>query len=298
MLPAWFKNRTYKKRLSAVEWFREIRWRQVLTYSVQVRKRRAPGTPPTPERDEMFLELLKRIPPVNSPMYRIPSRLHHPVSDLTIGEVFYFHSVIRDEDSLAIETKFDELVALVPQTSEELSNLFTLRGLSEQTCQFATTCDELLRLNGVDRLAGPLKPLLPALLPVFVNFANGVPITVDTRYDDGTIIEQFKAWLAKTRKSEGKRLRRRFIQNDFDNWEYYRIREIFDLDAWAVLSNLTVSDKVIADAVWPNAPDQFSPIDVLRTTARKMVSKVFTLDVVTRMHGQLSRELGENFLKQ
>ena len=81
---------------------------------------------------------------------------------------------------------------------------------------------------------------------------NGFPITVDTQFDDETIVSFFKQWLAEKRKTEGERARRPFLQSDFDDWEYYKVREIFDLETWAEIINVKIPDNVIAQFLWPN----------------------------------------------
>ena len=52
----------------------------------------------------------------------------------------------------------------------------------------------------------------------------------------------------------------------------------------------------MADALWPLAQDNFSPIDVFRTTARKKTNEIFQFETVVRLYGQLRLKHGENFL--
>jgi hypothetical protein len=127
---------------------------------------------------------------------------------------------------------------------------------------------------------------------------NGFPVTIDTQFDDETIITHVKLWLAEKRKSEGESARRPYNQSDFDDWAYYRIRELFDLENWAIASNVKILDSVIAAALWPNAPDGFSPIDVLRTTARRKAKDIFRFETSVRLWGQLLISRGENFLDE
>lgn len=127
---------------------------------------------------------------------------------------------------------------------------------------------------------------------------NGYPIIIDTQFDDATIISSVQMWLADRRKENGEKAARRpFVQNDFDDWAYFKIREVVDLDTWARANDVKILDKVMAAAIWPNAGDEISPIDMLRTTSRKKVKEIFRFEICVRLFGQLMLELGENFLE-
>ena len=123
----------------------------------------------------------------------------------------------------------------------------------------------------------------------------GTPIIIDTQFDDETILDSMKKWLAENRFLNNERKRRALNQNDFDDWTYFKIREVIDLDIWAKLSGIRILDKVIASAVWSEVGD-ISPIDILRTTTRKKIEEVFNLEMAVRLYGQLVQSKGENFL--
>lgn len=295
-LPDWFRNRPYKKRLRSVDWYREVRSRQVLA---DMLKRRPNDAQIGEESQKVLLELLKKDARPDSLIFFV-SQSSRPVHDLTAGEALYFRSVTRDEDLIEFGKKFDALLSLwlkvLKEDPEGPTPLF-----GEYEHQIGIFFDELEKHPCAGKLDEPIEKSLDGVGNPWLSYGrplNGSPITIDTQYDDETIINYFKSWLAEKRKTEGERLRRPFLQNDFDDWEYFKIREIFDLETWATLMNVKILDKVIAHSLWPNPSDDFSPIDVLRTTARKKVKEVFSFNVVVRLYGQLLLEFGEKFLEE
>lgn len=251
------------------------------------------------ESREILLKLLKNTPHPNSLLFYV-SQSNRPVHDLTAGEALYFRSAIRDDDLIQLGKRFDGLLSLwLAALKEDPEGPTPLFGEYEHQIQIFFT--DLDKSPWAGKLDEPVEKFLDGVGNPWLSWGrplNGFPITIDTQYDDETIINYFKSWLAEKRKTEGKRVRRPFLQNDFDDWEYFKIREIFDLEAWAKLMNVKILDKVIAHSLWPNPSDDFSPIDVLRTTARKKSKEVFSRNVVVRLYGQLLLEYGENFLEQ
>lgn len=300
-LPDWFKNRTYKKKLSRVDWFREIRMRQTLIHLLEMGQRHTHySEEASNERREFLLRLLEAAPRPDSLIFLV-SQSNRPVHDLTAGEALYLKSAIRDDDLIQVGKKFDGLLLLWFKALKEDPVGPTTPLFGDFERRIRVFFDELEKSSYADKLDEPIDKFLDGVGNPWLSYGrplNGFPITVDTQYDDETIINFFKNWLAEKRKTEGERVRRPFLQNDFDDWEYFKIREIFDLEAWATIMNVKILDKVIAHSLWPNSSDDFSPVDVLRTTARKKVKEVFSFNVVVRLYGQLLLEYGENFLEQ
>lgn len=299
-LPDWFKNRSYKKRLSKVDWFREIRMRETVIGLLEEEQRDAHFSEEVSDKDREFL--LKMLEPTSRPDSSISIVPHsnRPVHDLTAGEALYLRSVIRDEDLILLGKYFNRLLlywlTALKEGPEGPGYL-----LEEYDERIRIFFDKLKKHPCAGKMDEPIVKFLDGVGNPWLYHGralNGFPITIDTQYDDETIINYFKSWLAEKRKTEGERVRRPFNQNDFDDWEHYKIREIFDLDIWATLMNVKILDKVIAHSLWPNPSDDFSPIDVLRTTARKKVKEVFTYNVAVRFYRQLLLEYGENFLGQ
>ena len=299
-LPNWFKERPYKKQLSKVDWYREIRHRQFLLrmFELQQAIQRMPKSAQE-KSNEILLDILEATPRPDSYIFLVPQS-DRPVHDLTAGEVLYLRSAIHDDYLIQIGKRFDGLLSLwrkaLGENPEGPTPLFR-----EYEHQIASFLRGIEKSPCAEKLDDPIQKILDSMGNPWLSYGrplNGFPITIDIQYDDQTIISHFKDWLDKKRKAEGERVRRPFNQNDLDGWEHFKIREIFDLEIWARITNAKISDSVIAHVLWPVSPDDFSPIDVLRTTARKKSKEIFTFNVVIRLYGQLLLENGENFLVQ
>lgn len=300
-LPDWFKNKTYATNLNIIDWFREIRKRQKVLDLYEFGKKYRDSTGKNSEESrETLLSLLLATPRPDSLIYSV-SQNNRPVYDLTASEALYFRSAIRDDDLLQLGKKYDELMSLWHKALDEMGTDDPTSFFGEYEHQIAIFFEKFDENSYAKKFDEPIEKFLEDIGNPYLSYGrplNGSPITVDTQYDDETIITHFKNWLAEIRRNEGERIRRPFTQKDLDDWELYKIRQIFDLEMWASIMHVKINDKVIADSLWPYAPDNFSPIDVLRTTARKKIKDVFNFNVVVRLYGQLSLEFGENFLAQ
>ncbi len=286
-LPEWFNKERYKKNLSAVEWYREVRKRDYFNFFMNVCEHRYKNIDTTSELLDLFL----KVPVHDSWLYAI-AQDNAPVQDLVVLEaLFLAAAAMREKDIAEVGQKLNDLILLYEQEVAEERPIYSL--------QYE---DELSRfVDLIDKQEKGFSPVFPFadIGNIYLSYGrplNGCPVTIDTQYDDETILAHVKQWLARRRKTEGTKAKRQLNQNDFDDWQYYRIREIYDLDTWARISKVKILDHVVAAAVWPNAPDDFSPIDVLRTTARKRVKEVFCHETAVRFYGQLRLALGEDFL--
>jgi hypothetical protein len=295
-LPEWFKERKYEKNLDIADWYREIRKRQAVSDTLE-KARKNPGMT-RHTADEIFQILLRPIPK-DWPFFRL-NLFHLPVEDMSKHEAIYIASSFKDERSKAAYISFQEVMKVY---RHEVNN--------SEMVVFSRRYEEMLEKHldnyywGEDKSLDELAYETVAdtnIGGIYLSYGmplNGYPIVIDTQYDDETILQYVKKWL-KERRTENseKPLKRPFIQNDFDDWSYYKIREVFDLDTWATSHNVKILDKVIAAALWPNAPDEISPLDMLRTTTRKKVKEVFKWEVCVRLYAQSFLERGEKFLEK
>jgi hypothetical protein len=106
-------------------------------------------------------------------------------------------------------------------------------------------------------------------------FLSGIPVTINLAFDDKSIIKSVKELLSELRA--GHNPRTNYTQADFDDWEKYRVLQIFDLDIWQEITGTKITDSLMARVLWSdfdeNAP-VFDAKDVLRRTAREKVQKV------------------------
>jgi len=297
-LPDWFHKRSYRKQLSDKDWYREIRWRQNLQSLVEMHGEALLNI--GEESYEFLSKFLEKedVRP-DSMIYVVPGE-GVPVLDLTVGETAFLAFSTQKSDVSAMVEKYIKLLELWREACDEMQ----AAGSSGPTPAFGQYEVELPAF--LDQLEKddpkfdcPIEQYSKCLMNPWLSYGrplNGHPVTIDTQFDDETILHHVKKWLVEKRKTEGIKARRPFNQNDFDDWEYYKIREIFDLQMWATLNDKKILDRVLAEALWPNAPDDFSPIDTLRTTARKKTKDIFQFETVVRLYGQLQLAHGENFL--
>jgi len=136
---------------------------------------------------------------------------------------------------------------------------------------------------------------LVELNPLFKNtsFLRGMPVTVDLRFDDKTLINTFKEWLIERRKESGNKFKKAYTEKDFDDWFKYRILQVFDLDLWADVTGYKITDPAIAKALWPDdSPDadDVSPIDRLRKVSRLKIKILISSHTINSLRAQAAFE--------
>jgi len=294
-LPEWFTDRNYKTKLSKADWFREVRTRQIVADFLSRAHLLQNGFT---EKNRKFF--LSKLDPPPHPALLFPRSPTRPVRDLTAEEVIYLKAAMNDDDLRQFSSQYDELLLHWHKANEEDPDGPTpLFGKYEE--RFAKFIDDIEDNPLADKLDQSAENFLKNLGHPWLGYSgplNGSAITIDTQFDDETILEFVKRWLAEKRAQDGQRLRRPFSQNDFDDWERFKIRQIFDLEVWSTVMNVQIYQRVIAQFLWPDASDDFSPIDVLRTTARKKANDIFKSNVGDHLYCQLLIELGENFLDE
>lgn len=289
-LPDWFKRKKYPENLSATNWYREIRIRVCLINLIGVVKS---------SHKELGLSLSKTVDRFlsgganpNSPLFYLVQH-NKPIQPLSVLETLYLCADMKDNETELINKKIQDLLKMwrVEQSRKDkvifsLNYEIALRDFIEFLIENKTEGLDVLKVSHAD------NPFLSYGRPL-----NGVPVTIDTQFDDQTILESVKRWLKNQRRVDNEKAKRPFNKNDFNYWTSYKIREVCDLDIWARFSGVRIQDKVIASALWSDAIDKISPIDILRTTTRKKIKEIFTYEVAVRLYGQLLIQEGENFLE-
>lgn len=294
-LPKKLRDRfAYKKQQSPVDWYRDVRHRQYykehleMMYSnfVQVMEKDAVG-----RLIDGYFDLQN---PFSVANYHLP-HWNEPVEDQTVHQTAYLSCGLR---TAGYQSVIEQLSTLLERWEDErkvTDNFLITQDYEAKAAAYIKYMDESeIDFDApVERLTAPLgNPLLSYGRPL-----SGYPVVVDTQFDDETLVKGFRLWLKKRRETDREKAKRPFNQNDFDDWAHYKIRELFDLEVWAALCNVKILDRVIADYLWPNASDNFAPLDVLRTTTRKKMAEVFTFPTCLRFYVQLRTEFGENFLQ-
>lgn len=293
-LPDWFKEKKYEKTLSVTDWYREIRKRQYGVDAVEFMMTN-PHVSSHHARDVLYI--LHAALPKEWPFFWI-NQQNYPIEDMSKMEAMYLAACFDDPKSQEAHRDYSDLMQVFKSEVNHPKRTVFSRKYEDMLSDFfnkyaeSEEMSELVYPTAADGNIGGLylsygRPL------------KGYPVIIDTQYDDATIIGFVQMWLADRRKENGEKAAKRpFLQNDFDDWAYFKIREVVDLDTWARANDVKILDKVMAAAIWPNAGDEISPIDMLRTTSRKKVKEIFRFEICVRLYGQLMLDLGENFLEE
>ncbi|MBN3734927.1 DUF6387 family protein [Burkholderia sp. Tr-20390] len=291
-LPDWYKQRKYRTDLDAAGWYREIQSRVEIRSLARVHGEESDSLSTLPSRHwELYRRAIDWYETPNRTMFDLEHN-SYPIDNLGVFEAFYLSESVTDPQLVRARNEYRELMRLWELEHQREDAVVYSRAYEEALRRFVDSEDIQATFIAVDVNEGG-NPLLSYGQPL-----SGYPITVDTQFDDETLVKHFKQWLADKRADEGEKARRPFNDNDFSDWQFYKIRELHDLTVWSGAHGVNIVDRVLAAALWPNASDDFSPIDVLRTTARKKVAAVFQRNVALRLFAQLRLQLGEKFWAQ
>ena len=291
-LPDWFKTSSYRKNLDGVDWYREVRKREWAAWEIRLASK--DPTVPAHRALTLFRASYKELKKNWSLYYQYG--LDDPVRDMSRAHAMFLAAYNYENEECQLF--FDSAKVLIDHYKGEIR-----RGSEwappEYEDRLSFFMDDWINYEnvGMDEMAYKVtyengNPFLEYGRPF-----EGFPVIIDATFDDETIIRALKVWLKGVRENNSP-AKRPFNQNDYDDWTFYKIREVHDLDAWSRLASVKIPDRVIASALWPHASDDMSPIDILRTTSRKKVREIFTADVSQRLYGQMSVEKGVNFLEE
>lgn len=294
-LPNWFFERKYETNISDIQWYREIRRRQFVLSYIDWLGGHLKEISKIPKICMDFL--VEDISP-DSKIYVILGQ-NTPISEITASQANYFASSFRSSSNRKGLKPYEKLLEHWSTKLEDSKKETTSNWRTKYFTQYEHRLSDIVENYDAKILGSDVNNDMDSIYNPYISYSKsiiGYPITVNTQFDDKTILKYFHEWLKEIREIEKTKAVRPFNQNDYDDWAYFKIREIFDLQTWARIKNVKILDRVIAQAVWPHAPDDFSPIDVYRTTARRKVEQIFQFKTVVRIYGQLNVEHGENFL--
>ena len=221
-LPDWFKSKIYKKNLTDAQCYVEINFRTMLLAWDRLDGERDTAF----ARDDFDRAIKLKINPT-SPLLHIPGA-HNPIEDLTALEATYLAATYRAHrpSSAGLMEELNQLIALWKIEREDPPEPGMVSYRYEKAVETffeGLRKDEKLETTYFDAgdLANPFLSYAQAI--------NGVPLVVDTEFDDQTLIASFKKWLADVRLQSNEKIKRPFKQDDYDDWAYYKIREVYDL---------------------------------------------------------------------
>ncbi|WP_426992078.1 DUF6387 family protein [Methylomonas sp. CM2] len=101
-------------------------------------------------------------------------------------------------------------------------------------------------------------------------FGNAI-LSVGLHATDEHIIQDFKIWLAKTRKLLAKASAKRVFTNaDFSEWTEYKILPYLDLQIWSIYSGSRITQAMIGNAIFPDELDVDTTERIRKTTKKRL----------------------------
>jgi hypothetical protein len=106
-----------------------------------------------------------------------------------------------------------------------------------------------------------------------------IELTLDLKATDKLLVEDFKKFLAAARKNivpaVGKARQRKFTKSDFVSWASLNILAYIDLTTWAVISNISIPQRIIGEAIYPLDCDA-DLTERIRKSTKPLADKLLT----------------------
>ena len=99
-----------------------------------------------------------------------------------------------------------------------------------------------------------------------------IPVMIDLEQDDESLKLAFELFLEGAREATGVESRK-IDEKTLQEWRFYGVLQIFDLQYWAALSGERYTDNVLASAVW--GADDVDINERLRKVARPKMVELF-----------------------
>jgi hypothetical protein len=119
-------------------------------------------------------------------------------------------------------------------------------------------------------------------------------IEVNMHASDEQIVEDFKNWLANTRRVMNKKTaKKRFSVMDFNEWAEYQILPYLDLKIWSLFSGCHLTQVMIGNALFPDELD-IDTTERIRRTTKKKADWLMNHTVLDALGRQIKKERLEN----
>jgi hypothetical protein len=263
-LPSWFPLQIYSMRLTAEQWLEALAMRLVAQTAFE-------HTGDLEEARSTFTSLVvERLPSADGTSALI-DEAQRPgdlwgIRELPAFDAAYIASMLRRSKRGAELMRAVEAIS----TSRDSRRMFIEPPMSFKAGRLQSFAD----------LIDDSKE------PYFMSdVLAGIPVVIDVRQDDESLIAAFRVWLAGARHKLGS-ARRPFEERDFNAWQEYAVLPTFDLKYWARIHGLRLADSVVADAIWPHS--EFDAAERLRKVTRLKLQEVLGgWDTVNRLWRQL-----------
>lgn len=295
-LPSWFSTGNYKDNINEQDWYREVARRSWVMSSIEKRSLNPGylGSSKAIEDSERFVIASWK---PNDKRYTVLQNFR-AVRDMSEVNAVLIGSCCSQNEKTTSAIQIYRLQLLLELFQFE--KLLLKNGKKDLSIEYKhkawaywhefvekANCPSLAH-QAVENFGNPFLYGSSSL--------EGYPLVINMDHSDELIVTAFNDWLGERRRLDKEKSKRRFTEKQFSDWSLFKIRQVFDLDIWAKLNMVKITDNVMAKAIWSNNASG-SPIDVLRTTSRGKVNEIFQPDVVARFRNQLILEKGENFLQ-
>jgi len=126
------------------------------------------------------------------------------------------------------------------------------------------------------------EPIYKSALPELK--AEGL-INVNLDYSDDILIEQFKKWLSAIRVELDTRTKSKAIkQADLNSWALYGVLPYLDLKIWERETNLSIPNRVMADAIYLRG---VGGEETVRKTTTPLVEQLLSDKILNQLGGQV-----------
>lgn len=131
--------------------------------------------------------------------------------------------------------------------------------------------------------------------PISNSFQPGINIYKDTieiflGLPDSFLIESFKQYLADKRKNISTYASKHFKETDFRNWSALKVLPFLDLEIWATLENIKISNRIFADALYPNGE---KGEETIRKTTKQIAHSLITNQSLLQLTMQATADIAE-----
>lgn len=124
-----------------------------------------------------------------------------------------------------------------------------------------------------------------------------ISATVDITAPDEVLIEDFRVWLTQARRqlskvpSTGKSTRKQFKK-----WSDYQILPYLDLSIWALLEGITITHRLMGEAIFPSE-DEVDTTEKVRQTVAPLAEKLVSTEGIYSLAAQVQAEKLKNETK-
>jgi hypothetical protein len=158
---------------------------------------------------------------------------------------------------------------------------------------FAQTWGENFLEDTYETVKYPHKDWIDEPIDFNLNESSlNIHLTVDASLPDKVLIEQFKLFLSEMRsplKQAGISIDNK-LRPDFEGWAKFGILPYLDLNTWAELEGLTISNRVMADAIFPAGE---GGEEVVRKTTKKIADEILTESHLNKLAAIAAYEIAE-----